>query len=169
VAAAGVNAQKHAGPCDISYDFQLGEEAGWMPTLSEEESQIVQAFYPARNLGPKLTEDRVTSLRERIADELEAGLFNMRASHNVPTRMAGRDMNKLVRRLVEAKHELESIDKIRANGWDALSRTWLPGSEGEARQALSEALMKTGALAPPRRRGHNPPSAPDCPPACLLD
>jgi len=138
-----VNVHKHQGPCDVSFDFELGEAGGWLPVLADEEARVVQSFFPARNLGPKLTEDRVASLRHGIAEELEAGLYNLRSSHNVPTRFAGRDMNALVSKLVQAKHELEALDKTRANGFDADARQWLPGSEGEARALLYDALLKT--------------------------
>ena len=106
--------------------------------MKDSEAQHVQPFYPATNLGPKLNQDKVSELKQRIQNELEAGLENLRGSYNVSTKFAGKDMINLVTRLLEAKHEFEMLDRILSNGWDTNKHGWIPGSEGKQEKKMKK-------------------------------
>lgn len=65
-------------------------------------------FYPARGLTPKLSDDQVESLEMEIQQELEAAIMNERAAHELPTKLASRELRTLLLRLLVTRHNVRA-------------------------------------------------------------
>ena len=98
--------------------YNLEDSSGWVPVLDADNMDYVSPHYSARNLSPKLTEEKVAVLQREILDELEAGLENFRSSHNVETHFGPPSLSKLISKVLEARHHLEMMDRVQENGWE---------------------------------------------------
>jgi hypothetical protein len=131
-----VNAQESLSPLEISYDFEFGTRAGWIPIISEETGGgTVVPFNHPESLKEKLSDDKIANLQNEIIQVLEAGVENIRESAFLKTRLANEAVAPLLQSLLTAKQAIMELPKVLKNGWDKSidkQNKWIKGSRGYA-------------------------------------
>lgn len=114
-------------PREVSYDFERGfEDFAWLPLIQPGRRGVGAepvAFYPARGLASRMSEDRVEELQNEVTDELEAGIVNYRNALNYRTKMAPAMRSPILDVLI-AQHDLDLTARIEQNGWNYRLRRW---------------------------------------------
>ena len=128
-----LNFQDSAHALDMSFDLDLGLQAGWYPVVPKEIKGTVFPLFDPPTLTPSISEERVKELQDLLTDTTTAAITNVRDAANLRTSWANDEIGPVLLELLSARCEYHSFPKIMRNGWDpAVEDTikWIKNSRG---------------------------------------
>jgi hypothetical protein len=134
-------------PAMITYDMGGDFEANrdWEPFKTPQRGAgLGRPFFTPRSLSSALAPDYVAQLENRITQELEEGICNMRINIGASTKVAPK-MAPLIKEVLFRREMLEKMDQNEHNGWKGgkWDRSSFPRSEGVRRQKQYNKALKS--------------------------